>query len=76
MPLDLPLEGAPPSICDSFISLLSNRICAILASCAYKHLIVMSQLSLPSGSNRPDLYFEMALVVLWVSTSSLAPLSL
>ena len=58
-----------------FINLLSTRTCAILASYACRHLMVMSWLSLPLGSNRPSFCFEVALAVLWASTSSLAPLS-
>ena len=59
-PPDLPLEGSPSSIRGGFINLLSTKICAILASCACKHLMVISRLSSPSGSNRLGLYLEVA----------------
>ncbi|GFZ19831.1 Tim10/DDP family zinc finger protein [Actinidia rufa] len=40
-----------------------------------ERLMVMSQLSPLSGSNQPSFYLEVALVVLWALTSSLALLS-
>ena len=74
--LDLHMEG--PSSCTwvGFINLLSTRICVLSASWFCRCLMVMSQLSTPSGSNQPGLFLEVALAILWASASSLAPFSL
>ncbi|GFS33693.1 hypothetical protein Acr_00g0030090 [Actinidia rufa] len=45
-----------------------------LASCLYKHSMVMSRLSVPPGSNRPGFFPKVALAALCASSSSLPSL--